>query len=253
MPADDRNKWAIQFNNPLDFVEVMQNFIRLPRLDHRVEECLDRLGAIDPWEVLNFIEARIEENRRRREQRSNDEYDAVSFSMGRAFQNIRSHPEYMSVLRRIRDWTTHSDPIMRWEARRLFHEVAGTLDKAMEYILMEWVTSDDLNKMRSIAHMLHELSSGPGFYLISRELIARTDDNEILSALQAAIGTTSGVISGPFSAFHRQRIQEIEPWLSDDNFRVRAFAKRIIAIEKEDMERELANEAFEERRWSDNA
>ena len=253
MPSDDRNNWAIQFNNPRDFVEVLQNFVRLPRLDYRVEECLDRLGKIDPWEVLNFVEARVEEKRRRREQLPNDEYDAVSFSMGRAFQNIRSHPDYRNVLRRIRDWTTHSDPLMRWEARRLFQEIAGTIHGPVEYVLMEWATSGDLSKMRSIAHVLHELNSGPGFYHISRELIACTDDEEILNALQAAIGTSPGVMSGPFSAFHRQRIQEIEPWLSDDNFRVRAFAQRIIALEREDMERDLANEAFEEGRWPDNS
>jgi hypothetical protein len=248
-PADGDKGWAIQFNNPQDFIEVMQNFIRLPHLDYHIEECLDRLGSIDPWAVLNFIEARMEEKHRHRKLMAEDNYDAVSFSMGRAFQHVRNHPEYMNILRRIRDWTIHTDPIMRWEAGHLLQEVAGTLDETMERVLMEWATSGDLTKMRGIAHMLHELNSGPSFYRISRELIARTDDEEISGALQAAIGTSPGVISGPFSAFHRQRIQEIEPWLRDDNFRVRAFAQRNIANQKEDMERDLANEAFEERNW----
>lgn len=250
-PARDHDGWIIQFNNPQDFVEVVQNFIRLPHLDFHVEECLNRLGAISPWAVLDFIEARINEQRRRRELKDEDNYDAISFSMGRAFQDIRGHPEYVNILRRIRDWTTHTDPLMRWESERLLHEVAGVLDDANERVLMEWVASGDLDKMRRVAHILHEFNSGPGFYRIGRELIARTDDEQISGALIAAIGTTPGVISGPFSAFHRQRIQEIEPWLSDDNFRVRAFAQRVIAIERESLEQELAREALEERRWPD--
>ena len=51
------------------------------------------------------------------------------------------------------------------------------------------------------------------------------------------------------SNFYKQRREEVLPWLEDENFKVRNFAKRVISHLQEDIERQVAREELERRSW----
>jgi hypothetical protein len=53
--ADTPEGWAIKFTNPQDYLDILHNIQRLPSLDDRVQECLDRLGQGDPMQVIDFM------------------------------------------------------------------------------------------------------------------------------------------------------------------------------------------------------
>jgi hypothetical protein len=115
---------------------------------------------------------------------------------------------------------------------------------------MEWVESDDTRKLKEVANILREFNIGGPFYSLCREIICRTDDELILRSITVAIDLTPEEgVRGGLSHFHRQRLEEVSPWLQDGNFRVRRFAERMRQSLQRQLEREQALEEFERRQW----
>lgn len=246
-PNDGRDGWAIEFDNPQDYLAIIQNFERLPSLDYHAERALDRLGELDPMQAVDFIEQRIENSVQRRLEIDN--YRSVPFGMFRAFDRVRTSPQYLDVLRRVQDWMLREEGLYRLMTPDILKSIAGAIDGSLHKVLMEWIESKELEKIQAAASILREFNSGPPFYNICREIILRTDDEKTLGTISAAIHTTPGVISGPMSNFTKQRIDEVSPWLQDTDYRVRGFGKRTIQDLERTLERELAQEEYEEKNW----
>lgn len=243
----NNDEWAVTFKTPQDLLKIIQNFERLSYLDYRAEQCLKRLADITPMQVIDFIEHRI---KARPERHQRDGYfEAFPKPFSRAFDDIKGKPEYPNILRRVRNWMLQDNFLLRLEAPALLKGLALNLEGELYSILMEWVESRDADKLKAVANILREFNSGQSFYDLSREIIVRTQDENVLSSIQAAIGTTPGAIRGRMSNFTKQRIQEVSPWLKDENLRVRLFAQQEVQALQRDLEREEAQERLEERSW----
>ena len=246
-PNEARDGWAIEFADPQDYLDIVQNFERLPLLDFRVEKCLDRMGHIAPMQVIDFIEHRIDAIQDRRAE--DERYDAIPFQFSRAMDSIRSSPQYLDVLRRVRDWILRDDLWFGLEAPRVLKEISGGLGAPLYRVLMEWVVSGDDQKLRTVAGILREFNVGRPFFSLSREIIRRTDDEAVLGAIGSAIHSTPGMISEGMSNFFRQRLKEISPWLEDEDLRMRRFSRRIARSLQRTIEHEQAEEELERRSW----
>lgn len=145
------------------------------------------------------------------------------------------------------------DVWFRHDAPRILKALAGGLQIPLYGVLMEWVESDDIRKLKEVARILRVLREhnvGGPFYDLCREIICRTDEELILDSIAAAIGSTPGeAVRGGLSHFHRQRLEEVSPWLRDENFRVRRFAERMRQSLQRQLEREQATEELERRQW----
>jgi hypothetical protein len=247
-PDDTPDGWAIEFANPQDYLDILRNFQRIPSLDDHVQRCLDRLGQVDPMQVINFIEQRIGNTAERHAR--DDQYDAIPFDLSHAFESIRSSPTYVDVLRRVRDWMLHEDVWFRHEAPQVLKSLAGGLQTPLYGVLMEWVESNDTRKLKEVARILRAFNVGGPFYALCREIIYRTDEELILGSIAAAIGSTPEEgVQGGMSRFHTQRLEELSPWLRDENFRVRHFAERMRQALQRELEREQALDELERRQW----
>ncbi|MGH8064424.1 MAG: hypothetical protein ACRERE_04145 [Candidatus Entotheonellia bacterium] len=247
-PDDTPDGWAVKFANPEDYLDILHNFERLPSLDDHVQRCLEGLGHMDPIQVVDFIEQRIGNTAERHAR--DDQYDPIPFELSHAFESIRTSSAYIDVLRRVRDWMLHEDVWFRDEAPRVLKALAGSLHPSLYRVLMTWVESDDIRKLKEVARLLHEFNVGSPFYDLCREIICRTDDELILDSIAAAIDLTPEEgVRGGLSHFHRQRLEEISPWLQDESFRVRRFAERMRQSLQSQLEREQASEEFERRQW----
>ncbi len=244
---DTQEGWTIEFEDPQDYLEIIQNFERLPYLDFDVEICLDRLGQIAPMRVIDFIEQRIAAAHERKTE--DEQYTAVPFQFTRTMDSIRNSAEYTDVLRRVRDWVLRDDFSFRWEAPHVLKAISGGLEETLCAVLMEWVNSGEVEKLRSVAAILQEFNEGSAFYDLSHEIIRRTDDREVLGSIAGALGSTPGVISGPMSAFYQKRLEATSAWLEDEDSRVRRFANRIANSLQTTIEREQAEEELERRSW----
>jgi hypothetical protein len=243
----NNDEWAVTFDNPQDLREIIQNFERLSYLDYSAEQCLKRLADIAPMQVIDFIECRIKA-RPERYQR-NGYYEAFPKPFSRTFDDIKAKLEYPDLLRRVRDWMLQDNFLLRFEAPALLKGLSCNLEGELYSVLMEWVESKDINKLKAVAGILCEFNLGQSFYDLSREIIVRTQDENILSSIRAAIGTTPGVITGGMSNFTKERIGEVSPWLKDESIRVRVFAQQVVQSLQTSLERQEAQERLEERSW----
>jgi hypothetical protein len=240
------DKWGLKFIHNDDFVAIIQNFDSLSRLDYAVEVCLNRLGQIAPIELLNFIEQRVVN--KAKNSGVNKYYNAIHFPYSIALKSIRSSPEYPDILRCVRDWMLR-DGFWFYETPDVLKEVAGSLEDPLYSVLMEWIESGDIQKVHAVAKILQEFKSGQLFYSLCREIICRTNDKAALDSISCSISSTPGAIFGRFSTFNRRRLEEITPWLQNENIRVRSFAQQMKESLEQNLERELGREEFEERNW----
>ncbi|WP_414571621.1 ATP-binding protein [Nostoc sp. CCY 9925] len=238
--------WGKKFITSEDFLNIVQNFERLSRLDYAAEECLAILGKIDPMKVIDFIERRIIIQG---EQHGISEYyEAIHLPYSLVAKSIQSSTEYSNVLRRVRDWMLRKD-VWFYKTPKVLKEIAISLSEPLYSVLIEWVKSGDVHKLYAVAKILRVFNSGQLFYSLSREIICNTNDEIILSYIRTSIGSTPGAIWGGFSNHARQRQEEISSWLEDENFRVQRFANKMKQSLQQDLERELETEKFEERNW----
>ncbi|MDF5713905.1 MAG: hypothetical protein PUP93_08435 [Rhizonema sp. NSF051] len=241
------NDYAVKFDNLQDLLEIIQNFNRLSYLKYNAEECLKRLLNIAPMQVIDFIKSRIKVKFSGHS--TKDYYESFPKPFSHIFDDIKSKQEYPEILRNIRDWMLQDDVIIQYEAPDLLRGVALNLEGELYIVLMEWVNSGDVAKIRAVARILRKFNFGQNFYNLSREIILRTQDEEVLSSIHAAIRSTPSVVVGPMSNFYKQRREEVLPWLNDESFRVRNFANKLKNSLQNNIEREEAEEQLRERNW----
>ncbi len=247
-PGATNDKWAVSFNNSQDLEEIVRNFECLSRLDYNVELCLKRLAGITPMRVIDFIERRIKA--RPEQDRVCGYYEPFPKPFSQLFDDIRTRSEYPDILRRIRNWVLEDDLLLSLEAPELLKGIALNLEGELYTVLMEWVTSEEIAKLKAIARILREFNLGSNFYKLIREIILRAQGNEdVLSSLHAAIGSTPGAIIGLLSDFYKKRLEEIGSWLNSDEFWVRAFANQVFQSLQTMIEREEAEERLRKRNW----
>lgn len=138
------------------------------------------------------------------------------------------------------------------EVPRLLKVIAGNLDEILQQVLLEWVESKDPQKQRAVAKILSEFNSGSAFYTLTRELVVHTRQQQVLDVLANAIWSWPnelGATVGPLSRQPMNRMEEIAPWLTDSNLRVRHFAKRMTeqlraTVERLQAEEDLRNQNY---------
>ena len=241
---ETQNKWTIQFENNQDYIEIIQNFVRLPQIEYTVEMCLCRLGQMGPMLVVDFIERRLVFQA----EQLDSGYEAVPFEFHYATKNLRAIPEFPEMLRCIRDWILRGD-FWWFKAPKVLKRVAGGWNEPLYSVLLEWVESEEEEKLKAVSVTLRNLNSGSFFYSLCREILAQTSQEQILSTIRNAIGSTPGVVGGGLANYWQQRLEEITPWLQDPSFRVRRFAKQLAEDLQQAIERDSAREELEDRNW----
>lgn len=242
--------WLSQFLKYQDFLDIIQNFERLSRLDHDVQMCLKLLGKTHPMEVIKFLERRILAKQDRYSRESY--YEAFPFAFSDMFDGVRKHPDFPNVLQYVREWTlkVRENYFLYDAAPRLLSALSLSLEGELYNCFMEWVQSKEEDKIKAIASTLRQFNSGEIFYEICREIIIQAKGNEeITSYVSSAIYTTPGVISGGFSLFYKKRREEISQWLKDSNLHVRQFTQALDMSLIKSIESEEAREKLEERNW----
>jgi len=220
--------WNIEITNKQDYFDIIQNFERLPSFDYSIERCLDRLGQFEPMLIVDFFELRVMNGAMHK--RRNEHYRAIPFGFTFPLNCVRSSPTYRKVLERIRDWALNEESALYSNTSQMLATIAGYLDEVLYNVLLEWVVLEDTQKQKIVAQILFMFNDGQAFYDLSREIIIRTDEESTLSAISGAI-TSTPLLSTPMDSstqFHRKRIEDLSPWLQDNHFRVRHFAKREI-------------------------
>jgi len=234
---DSNNEYAVKFDNSQDLVEIIQNFERLSRLDYDAEVCLKRLGDFSAIQLIDFIERRIKA--KSSQYSIGNFYEAFPQPFSLAFDHIQSKPEYLDILRRVRNWMLEDEFLLSLKAPVLLQALSFNLEGELYRVLSEWVDTGDIKKLQAVAKILYQFNSGQNFYKLSREIIIRTQNEDI----------ADDVFMGLMSNFYEQRIEEVSLWLKDDNVHVKLFARQVVQSLQIEIEREEGLEKLRERNW----
>lgn len=246
-PDSSHEGYTIEFEDPQDFLEIVQNLDRVSDGDFWVQECLQRLGQIAPMQIVDFIERRIIAAKERH--KADEHYRVVPVRFVEVASSLRTSSQYLDALQQVRDWMLNDDPLFVSEAPNVLVEIAGGLGAPLYGVLMEWIESNDVEKLRAVAGVLRLVNDGRLFYDLSRELICRTNDQFVIAVIEGAIGSTSGGVLGGMSGFYQQRLEAISAWADDEDLRVRHFARRLRLSLQSAIEREQARERLALRTW----
>lgn len=113
----------------------------------------------------------------------------------------------------------------------------------MATCLLQIATEGDRGELAFLVALMEAYAGQQFLYPILRALVARLEPNDPLLKVVARVFVQSGVVSGEFgyADLNAERRGWIQPWLEDENERVRAYGQKRI--------RELdANIASETRR-----
>lgn len=213
-----------------DMRELVMNFIRLDDLDvgyfYDIEGMLRQLFKMNPDAWLEFWEARIN---REMEEGGKGKYIATPFQVIRESDYVISGEHRVKVLGTFLEWSTQDEWAYKHNGARLFKLYSGGQPSATKDILEEWLESDDITKLRSVAQILNEMGYSEYFLEMARKLLDKTDDELVQAYLQSAVGST-GVVSGSMKPIWQARRVDFEKWLEDPSLSITAsiFAKHQI-------------------------
>ena len=218
--------------------------------DHWVQQFLSYSATRAPLAVVELFIRRIEHRARSQD----SDHRPIPFHVAVDFDSVAKHPEYLQVLRRIRDLAAKPSWQFAFFASDLFWSVArGT---AALDVLREWIQSNAKEKVISAAQILEKAGDNfvfgnPEFVSELLERAAAIDEEcyrDVFSFLHssATSGSKSGPVGGPMP-----RDVEVRDKASvltrrfQSQSKVRAFYESLLKRAEWDIRRD--REEFEER------
>lgn len=225
-----------------DFRELAFALIRFPDLDsghmYYFEGMLKRLYQMDFGVWLEFWEARI---KHQQQVGARSGYHAAPFHLSRDGSNdyVVSSENRVQVLGTFLDWSSRDGWAYKYYGTLLFKLFSGGNATAINDILDNWLASNEVTKLRTVAHVLREMGYSAYFLEMALRLLEKTDDEIVEASLTSAIWTT-GTVSGSLVTVWEKRLKDLEKWLADStiSLRARQFAKRLITDLKKNIELE---------------
>lgn len=222
--------------------------------DHWIQQFLSYAATRLPLTVVELFIRRIEH----RAETEDSDHRPIPFHVAVDFKSVAKHPDYLQVLRRIRDLTAKPSWQFAYFASDLFWSVAhgaAALD-----VLREWIQSNEKEQVVGAAHILEKAGNNfvfgyPEFVSEALEQAAAIDEEcyrGVFSFLHSSVtsGSKSGPLGGPMprdlkvrdkSSFLVQRFQG-QP-------KVRAFYESLLKSAESSIRRD--REEFEERFGND--
>lgn len=201
---------------------ILRSLLFAKDIDYQAEELLIPLATVNPERVINFFGERISIQR---EQRVEGHYDAIPFSFHRLQSPLAKHPALAVDI--VRSWFDDKDPLFEFHGARLLRNIFPGFSEAFEERLSTLVESGNRDDIAFVLSILRNYEGESFLRRICREIVARLPESDkLLTQVYIALQAT-GVVTGEFGFVeaYERKIQELRPWLSDDNASVRAFAE----------------------------
>lgn len=225
-----------------DYRAIVVNLVRLDEIDHEVEGVLEQLAAVAPDAVVDLLEERI----RATGTPHRPTYDAIPHGLTSpvTLAPLRASPDYVDLLRRVRDWQLRPDAAFRLYAGEALGLLSPprplrggvtelSLDDPIAAVLREWTATGIPDHLVAVADLLKEFVGDARAFDLAREIVAAAHgDARVEEAVRGVFFTSGEAIWGPSSAHFHGRIPVLEIWRTDSQagVYVRGFAERAIAI-----------------------
>lgn len=222
----------VEAMEPAERAEVLASMALLTEVDYQAEEVLYAIGLHDQQALLDFLMIRVREELARGKRMrgadldDEDRFEAIPYSLHMLDKLLAKMPEaLLSAVRR--EFTTETASLFPYYgAARLIKAVFPTFEKPLQDLLMVYVRTGKPADIEFVVAVLRAYGGSVPILPICKEIIKVVPERSSAWDEMAAAFESTGVVVGEYGmvqAFEAKR-DEIEPWMRDDDPRVRAFA-----------------------------
>ena len=204
---------------------VLENLSLAKSIDYQAEQILTCIAERIPEKVLDFFGKRLTSNE---EENLGSGYDAVPFEFHSLRQPLSRIPEQAVDI--ISGWYDGEYGLFIHRGAKLLSNIFPDFPDQFKNKLLGLVRSANQEKQMIVMAVLRNYEGSPVTHDVCKELVKALDgDSRELNEINVILEST-GVVHGEYGFMHAYKLkqEEIRPWLSDDDERVRAFAQRYI-------------------------
>lgn len=206
-------------------------------IDYHEEELLIPLAEDNPARIMAFFRERLQyEDETKQEGR----YDAIPFQFHKLHESLSHFPEL--AVDTVRSWFDGDETLFQYRGANLLKIIFPDFAEPFEAKLLGLVRTGERQDINFVLSVMRNYQSEPFLHGICKEIVATLPRNDELNRVVLTVLYSTGVVVGEFgfAEAYERKIEEIKPWLNDENEKVRKFTADYVAG--------LENQAKSERR-----
>lgn len=215
--------------------DVLKNIILVKTIDSDAEWVLIAIAEHYPLEVVSLFKCRIEFELSHPKEEGSwlSKYEAVPFEFHTLGSYLIRYPE--EIIQTIKSWDESDQsvlPYVQWYSERKTKLISKIFPnfEGLELPLINLLKSDDSTIDFTIS-IINSYEGQNAIFGVIKELIKIIDikDSDRLDAIEFAL-QNRGVVRGTYgrSELLKQKRLDLEPWLTDEDARIRAFSGNYI-------------------------
>eukprot|EP00456_Euglypha_rotunda_P091804 TRINITY_DN9660_c0_g1_i6.p1 TRINITY_DN9660_c0_g1~~TRINITY_DN9660_c0_g1_i6.p1 ORF type:complete len:907 (+),score=193.30 TRINITY_DN9660_c0_g1_i6:308-2722(+) len=218
--------------NKDELAELLATLVSLPELNYQAVEIVNEVAKHDLQAVLDFFVARLIRAKKLAEQRraesdvdDDERFEAIPYHLEPLSAALATAPD--ALLSTLRAAFGHGEDFgYSYPGARLVAAAFPVFGEPLSGALLKYVGTGSDDDTDFVISILRAYDGAAPILEVCKAIIkAAPERSRLWSEVASAIEAT-GVVVGEFGlsqAYERKR-QEIEPWLHDEDERVRAFA-----------------------------
>jgi ppGpp synthetase/RelA/SpoT-type nucleotidyltranferase len=208
---------------------LLQALVRCPELENNCEYMVASVAKNFPVKVLRFIGQRIQ---LAKIGAAPADYEAVPFEphLIREALQVKLAQSADVVLHEAQAWFRIDRLRFPYGGARVVVSIFPAVEGKMATYLMQIATEGDQGELAFLVALMEAYNGQQFLYPILRALVARLEPDDTLLKVVARVFEQSAVVSGEFgyTELNVKRRGWIQPWLEDENDKVRAYGQKRI-------------------------
>ena len=225
---------------------VLNALLRVPSIDHQVEDLLEAIAVTFPDSVVDYFGHRLQLGSI---EEASAKYDAIPYelhSLEAAFSNIAGY-----VVSKVRTWFDDDQELFSYRGGQFISIAFPVPSPGLEASLTSLLASGNEEDSKFVIDVMRGYQGKQFTHPIYKEVVkALPLESPLLNEVEIGLDQT-GVVSGEFGFVHalQQKKTEAEPWISDADAKVRSFAKtRNLSLDRQIAAEQRRGEASVEMR-----
>ncbi len=209
---------------PSDYKIILNNLVKLESIDYHAEEVLIPIAEKSPELVIQFFCERIA-----LDGDAFSRFDAIPYSLGDLSVPLSKKPE--QVIQTIKGVYDGDYGVFIYRGANLIKNIFPSLESDAQSVLIDIASSTEKQDLLFVYAILRNYDGDPVIHPVCKELVKILPEDGSLKNELLIILSNTGVVSGEygFPNAYKQKIEEIQSWLSDEDKKVIEFAKEYIA------------------------
>ncbi|MEJ1408629.1 MAG: hypothetical protein RPU60_00155 [Candidatus Sedimenticola sp. (ex Thyasira tokunagai)] len=214
---------------------ILDNLFWLNQIDYHAEEVLCVIANLHPELVVKFFCERLSKEK---EEEITGKYEAVPYNFYKLSEPLSKYLEL--VVDAVRDTYDGNYGLFVYRGAMLLKNIFPNYPLEFQQKLIDLIQSREKDDLLFVMAILRNYDGRSVVQGVCKEIICILPDGSDLENEINIILQSTGVVNGEygFVEAYKQKVEEIQPWLNDDNAKVQMFARRYIENLELQIERE---------------